>query len=36
MTTDLRVSSDEAFDPDSQSDFDDNIDGDEDIEDENI
>ena len=38
ITTDLRVSFDERFDPDSQSesDFDDDIDGDEDQNDENM
>ena len=36
MTTDSSVSFNERFDPDSESDFDDDIDGDEDINDENI
>jgi hypothetical protein len=36
MTTDLGVSSNERFDTDSESDFDDDINGDEDINDENI
>ena len=36
MTTDSGVSSNERFNPDSESDFDDDIDGDEDINNENI
>ena len=36
MTIDSGVSSDERFDPDSESDFDDDINGDEDIKDENV
>jgi hypothetical protein len=36
VTIDLRVSFDEAFDPDSKSDFDDDIDSDEDRDNENI
>ena len=36
MTTDLGVSSNERFDTDSESDFDDDINGDEDINDENM
>jgi hypothetical protein len=36
VTTDLRVSFNERFDTDSESDFDDDINSDEDINDENI
>jgi hypothetical protein len=36
VTTDSGVSSNERFNPDSESDFDDDIDGDEDINDENM
>jgi hypothetical protein len=36
VTTDLGVSSDERFNPDLESDFDDDINGDEDIDDKNI
>jgi hypothetical protein len=36
MTTDSGVSSDKRFNPDSESDFDNDINGDEDIDDENI
>jgi hypothetical protein len=36
VTTDLGVSSNERFDTDSESDFNDNINGDEDINNENI
>ena len=36
VTTDSGVESEERFDPDSQSDFNDDIDGDEDSDDENM
>ena len=36
VTTDLGVDLDERFDPDSESDFNNNVDGDENVDDENM
>ena len=36
VTTDLGVDSDKRFDPDSESDFNDDVDGDENVDDKNI